>query len=158
MKTSLFVKRIALITSLFVAAALQAVAQPGPGGGMRGMLTEEQRTKLREAMQPNQSEMTQLNEKLAAAQKEAIKAALAEKPDESLVRAKVEAVAKIQTDIAMLRFKGVKEIKSTFTDEQKSQMDERPFMGYTMLFGGFGGAGGRRGPGGPGGGGGGANN
>lgn len=158
MKTSVFVKRIALITCLFVAAALQAVAQPGPGGGMRGMLTEEQRTKLREAMQSNQSEMTQLNEKLATAQKEAIKAALAEKPDESLVRAKVEAVAKIQTDIAMLRFKGVKEVKSTFTDEQKSQMNERPFMGYMMLFGGFGGgAGGRRGPGGPGGGGG-ANN
>ena len=149
MKTCLFIKQTALITSLLLAAAFQAIAQPGPGGGMRGMLTEEQRTKLRDAMQANQSEMTQLTEKLTAAQKEAIKAALAEKPDESLVRSKVEAVAKIQTDIAMLRFKGIKEIK--FTDEQKSQMDERPFMGYMTMFGGFGGGGGRRGPSGPGG-------
>jgi len=148
MKTSVCIKQMALITSLCVAAAFQTIAQPGPGGGRGGVLTEEQRTKLREAMQSSESEFAQLNEKLAAAQKEAIKAALADKPDENTVRAKIEAVTKIQIDIAMLRFKGVKEIKSTLTEEQKSRMDERPGMGYMMLFGGFGGGGGRRGGGG----------
>jgi len=152
MKTSIFIKRMALITCLFVAAAFPAGAQPGPGGGRGGRLTDEQRTKLREAMQSSQSEITQLNDKLAAAQKEAIKAALADKPDENTVRSKIEAVAKIQTDLAMLRFKGLKEIKSTFTDEQKTRMDDRPGMGYMMLFSGFGGGGGgRRGGGGAGG-------
>lgn len=148
MKTSVFLSRTILIASVFVVAASTAFAQQGQGGGGRGgLLTQEQRGKLRDAMQSSQTQLTQLNEKLAAAQKEAIKAALADNPDESAVRAKVEAVTKIQTDIAMLRFKGLKEIKSTLTDEQKSRMDERPGMGYMMLFGGFGG-GGRRGPGG----------
>jgi len=149
MKTSVFITRTIVIASVFVAAAFQGFAQQGPGGGRGGLLTQEQRSKLREAMQSSQTEMTELNQKLAAAQKEAIKAALADNPDESVVRAKVEAVTKIQADIAMLRFKGLKEIKSTLTDDQKSRMDERPALGYMMLFGGFGG--GRRGPGGPGG-------
>ena len=151
MKISSTLKEIAFVTVLIALASFQAVAQPGPGGGGRGgILTQEQRSKLREAMQSSQAELTQLNEKLVAAQKEAIKAALADKPDEASVRAKVEAVAKIQTDIAMLRFKGLKDIKSTLTDDQKSRMDERPQMGYMMLFGGFGGfggGGGRRGGG-----------
>ena len=124
---------------------------------MGGMLTQDQRTKMREAMQASQSELTQLNEKLAAAQKEAVAAALAKDASEKTVRPKIEAVAKIQTDIAMLRLKGVKEIASTITDEQKTQMQERPGMGYNMLLGGFGGmgggmgGGGRRGPAGGGG-------
>lgn len=151
MKNRKLIKHIALLTTLLVAAAFQAVAQPGPGGGGGfGVLTEEQRTKLRETMQASQSEFAPLNEKLMAAQKEAIKAALADKPDEKNVRAKIEAVAKIQTDIAMIRVKGLKEIK--LTDDQKSQIEERPGMAYMMLFGGFGG--GRRGGAGGGGGGG----
>ena len=158
MKKNLFIQRFALITSLFLATAFQGLAQPGPPGGRGGILTEEQRTKLREAIQSSSSELSQLAEKLAAAQKEAIKAALADKPDESTVRAKIEAVAKIQTEMAMLRFKGVREIKATFTDEQKARMDERPTMGYLTLFGGFPPfGGGRRGPG-PGSGGGPGNN
>jgi hypothetical protein len=112
---------------------------------------------MREANQASQSELTQLNEKLATAQKEAVAAALAKDASEKTVRPKIEAVAKIQTDIAMLRLKGVKEIASTITDEQKTQMQERPGMGYNMLLGGFGGmgggmgGGGRRGPAGGGG-------
>jgi Spy/CpxP family protein refolding chaperone len=146
MKTRVFLTRTILIATVIVGAALQSFAQQGPGGGRGGLLTQEQRSKLRDAMQPSQTQLTELNQKLATAQREAIKAALADNPDESVVRAKVEAVTKIQTDIAMLRFKGLKEIKSSLTDEQKSRMDERPGMGYMMLFGGFGG-GGRRGPG-----------
>jgi len=123
---------------------------------MGGGLTPDQRTKMREAMQSSQSELTQLNEKLAAAQKEALTAALAKDANEKTVRAKIEAVTKIQTDISMLRFKGVKEISSTITEDQKTRLMERPAMGYNMLLGpmgGFGGGmgGGRRGGGGPGG-------
>ena len=114
---------------------------------MGGMLTTDQRTKLRESMQG--TEMTELSTKLAAAQKEAVQAATAKTPDEKTVRAKVEAVTKIQTDIAMLRFKAFKEIASTLTDEQKTQMESRPGMAYMMVLGGgFGGGGGRRGGGG----------
>ena len=68
---------------------------------------------------------------------------------------KLEAVAKIQTDIAMLRYtKGVKPIAASITDDQKTQIDAAPGGTYMQLFGGFGGGrGGRGGRGGGGGGG-----
>ena len=148
MKTRTFLTSGIVALSLLCGLATQAVAQ-AQGGGRGGVLTQEQRTKMREAMQGSSSEMTQLTEKLAAAQKEAVKAALAKDADEKSVRPKIEAVAKIQTDIALLRLKGVKEIASTLTDEQKTQLDSSPGMGYNALLGGFGGGmgGGRRGRG-----------
>src|SRR5258708_5321084 len=102
MKITKFLTYSMVAVSLCFGLALQAVAQ-APGGGRGGILTQDQRTKMREAMQASQSEMTQLTEKLAAAQKEAVKAALAKDADEKSVRPKLEAVAKIQTDIAVLR-------------------------------------------------------
>ena len=148
MKTRTFLTSGIVAASLLCGLATQAFAQAqGGGGGRGGVLTQEQRTKMREAMQASQSDMTQLTEKLAAAQKEAVKAALAKDADEKSVRPKIEAVAKIQTDIALLRLKGVKEVASTLTDEQKTQLDTNPGMGYNALLGGFGGGmgGGRRG-------------
>jgi len=157
MKTKPLLIHLFVAAGLLCPAAFQAAAQAPGGGGMGGMLTQDQRTKMRESMQASQSELTQLNEKLAAAQKEAVKAALAKDASEKTVRAKVEAVAKIQTDIAVLRLKGVKEISSSLTDEQKTQMDSRPGMAYNMLLGGFGGMGPGMGGGGRRGGGGGGN-
>ena len=152
MKTQSFLTSIVLAAGLLLPAAYQASAQ-APGGGGRGgfgVLTEEQRTQLRESMQATQADLAPLNEKLAAAQKEALKAALAKTPDEKGVREKLEAVAKIQTDIAMLRLKSIKGIAASLTDEQKTQIEERPGMTYMMLLGG--GFGGMGGPGGAGGG------
>ena len=157
MKTRTFLTHILVAVSLLCAAAFQAVAQAPGGGGSGGILTQEQRTKMRETMQALQADLTPLTNKLATAQKDAVKAALAKDADEKIVRAKVEAVAKVQTDIAMLRFKTVKEIASTLTDEQKTQMDARPGTAYNSLFGGMGGGGGGRRGGGGGAGGGGGN-
>lgn len=108
---------------------------------MGGMLTQEQMTKLRDAGQDTRPELTKLTEKLAAAQKEALKAALAKDADEKTVKAKVEEVGKVQTEIALLRLKSVKQISSTVTDEQKTQMEAAPGMAYNMLLGSFGGRG-----------------
>jgi len=149
MKTRMFLTQMLVAASLLCAAAFQAVAQAPGGGGPGGILTQEQRTKMRETMQALQADLSPLTNKLAVAQKDAIKAALAKDADAQAVRAKIEAVAKIQTDIAVLRLKAVKEIASTLTDEQKTQMDERPGMAYNSLFGGMGFmGGGRRGGGG----------
>jgi Spy/CpxP family protein refolding chaperone len=151
MKTRTFLTHLVVAAGLLVPAAYQARAQ-APGGGGGGVLTQEQRTQLRESMQSSQDAMAPLNEKLAAAQKEVLKAAMAKTPDEKVIREKVEAVGKIQTEIAMLRFKSVKGVLATITDEQKTQIQERPGMTYMMLFGGgfggMGGPGGRRGGGG----------
>ena len=155
MKTRTFLTHILVAVGLLCAAAFQAVAQAPGGGGSGGILNQEQRTKMRETMQASQADLASLTNKLAVAQKDAVKAALAKDADAQSVRAKIEAVSKIQTDIAMLRLKAVKEIASTLTDEQKTQMDARPGSAYNALFGGMGGmggGGGRRGGAGSGGG------
>ena len=108
-------------------------------------MTQEQRSKMRETLQALQADLSPLTNKLAVAQKDAVKAALAKDADEKTVRGKIEAVAKVQTDIAVLRFKAVKEIASTLTDEQKNQMEARPGTAYNSLLGGMGGGGARRG-------------
>jgi len=166
MKTRTFVKQMVLLLSFLVGTTLQIVAQPVPRGpGGRGRiarfdLTQDQLAKMQEARQASENERAQVYQKLVAAQKEAIAAALAEKPDENAVRSKLEAVTKLQAEFAMLNFKTLKDVK--FTDEQKEQLTSRPPLGYMVLFGGMGpggmgagfrGGAGRRG-GGPGGGGG----
>jgi hypothetical protein len=153
MKTGTFLKCLTAAAGLLCAVTFQAVAQPagggGAGGGGRGgfrpVLTQDQMTQMRDALQGSE-EMTALTTKLAAAQKEAIDAALAKDAKDETVRAKVEAVAKIQTDIAMLRYtKGVKPIAASITDDQKTQIDAAPGMTYNQLLGGGGGFGGGRG-------------
>src|SRR5579862_5389617 len=95
--TRLFLPSTLLAAGLLFAAPFQASAQ-GQGGGGRGgfgVLTSEQRTQLREAIQ---SSVQPLTEKLLEAQKDAAKAAM-EGADEATLRSKIEAVHKIQTDI-----------------------------------------------------------
>ena len=113
---------------------------------------------INEALPADNADLTKLTTSLAAAQKEAITAALAKDATEASVRAKIEAVAKIQTDIAVLKFnKAVKSVASSVTAEEKTAIDANPAGTYQILFGaggrGFGGGGGgRRGGGGGGGG------
>ena len=163
MKTRTFLKCLTVAAGLLCATTFQVAAQPGGGGGgggrgfRGGALTPEQMQQIREATQGD-AQMTALREKLTAAQKEAVDAALAKDATDENVKAKLEAVAKIQTDIAMLQFtKAVKPMAASVTDEQKTQInDTTAAFTYNQLFGGgFGGRGGRRGGGGGGGGGGG---
>jgi hypothetical protein len=164
MKIRIFVRQMAVLSSFLVGAALQTMAQPipggpgRPGGFARFELAGDQQTKVLEARQASENERAQLNQKLAAAQKEAIAAALAENPDEKTVLSKLEVVTKLQTELSMLNFKNFKGVK--FTDGQKEQLTTRPPLGFMVLFGGmgpggmgagFGAGAGRRG-GGPGGG------
>jgi Spy/CpxP family protein refolding chaperone len=170
MKTGTILKCLTVAAGLLCATTLQVAAQPGGGGGggggggfggrmggMRGALTPEQNQQMRDALPADSADLTALTTKLTAAQKDAVDAALAKDATEATVRAKVEAVAKIQTDIAMLHYtKAVKPIAASVTDDQKTQIAAAPGGTYNQLFVGFGGfGGGRRGGGGGGGGGGG---
>lgn len=151
-------KKITILMSLLLVAGLacgiayQAVAQQGGGGrggmgggrnmGMRGALTQEQTTQINNAVQ---ADMAALTQKLTDAQKAAVTAALAKDATEASVKAKIEAVIKVQTEIAVLRFnKGVKAIAAGVTDEQKTALDAAPGMAYQQLFGGGAGSLGRR--------------
>jgi spore coat protein CotH len=101
------------------------------GGGMLDALTQEQRTKIDEAVL---ADMAALTQKLTNAQKDAVKAAMDKNATAANIKAKIEAVAKIQTEIAMLQFtKGIKAI--TLTDEQKTGMEASSSMAYQQLFG-----------------------
>ena len=145
MNTRVFLKCTLLAASLLAATTFSAVAQgQGGGRGMGGMgvLTQEQRTQMREAIQ---DQLTPLMTKLTAAQKEVVKAALADGATEASVKAKVETVNAIQTDIALLRFKGLKAIASTLTADQKTQLENARDGGYMALFMMGGRGGGRRG-------------
>jgi Spy/CpxP family protein refolding chaperone len=165
MKTRAFLTYLTVAAGLLCTTTFQADAQGfgggGGGGGGRGgfggVLTQEQNQQMRTAMQSLQGSdaMSALTNKLAIAQKAALDAALASGATEATVRPKVEAVAAIETDIAMLRYnKAVLPIVPSITADQKTQIDADPGRTYNQLLG-AGNAGGRGGRGGRGGGGGG---
>lgn len=160
------------------AAGRQGRGNRGPGGGGnapggnfqgggRGNfgggwgLDEKQTELLREAMQADSDEIRKLDEKLRAAQKELVQAVVAEKYDEKVVREKAEVVAKIQTEITMLRAKQIATVAPTLKPEQREQWENSQIaIGLLMRGGGgpgnvgFANAGNNRfGGGGPGGGG-----
>src|SRR5665213_469002 len=123
----------------------------GGGGGFGrggGALTAVQTTQLNTAFTDAQAELTTLQDKLTAAEKDVVTAILA-KSDDASVRSKLEALANIQTDIAMLRYtKGVTKVAPTITDNEKTAINATPAQSYYTFFGGnppapsFGGRGG----------------
>ncbi|HEY2953380.1 MAG TPA: periplasmic heavy metal sensor [Verrucomicrobiae bacterium] len=101
---------------------------PGGAGGFAGAggfggiaLDEKQRELYRDASEQNSDELKKLDEKLRAAQKELMQAVLAEKFDDKSVREKADAVAKIQTDITVLRAKALSTVAPTLKPEQREQ-------------------------------------
>jgi uncharacterized membrane protein len=129
------------VAGLFCSVTFQAAAQQAGGGrGRGGILSPEDRTAVQEA---TREQLTKLRTDLQAAQKAAVEAALAENAKDEDIKAKLDAVSKIQNEMALVYCKAVKKTVK-FTDEQRSQMKETPFLGYMTLFGpgGFGGRGG----------------
>jgi len=98
------------------------------------VLTQEQNQKLNEAMRQYRNDLNPLFIKLATAQTEAIEAVFAEKPDDGTIREKLDAVGKIQTEIALLRSKALKEVAPSVTDEQKAGIRARVGLAYNQLF------------------------
>jgi hypothetical protein len=136
----------ALVAGSLIACSTSVFAQRG--GGRGGVLTPEQNQQIMTAVQGS-ADLTALTTKLAAAQKDAVNAALAPDATEDSVRAKVAAVSAIQTDIAVLRYTvAVKPVVASITADQKTQIDAAPPAAtYGQLFGGgfAGGGRGRRG-------------
>jgi hypothetical protein len=105
MKTRTLAMHMAVLSALLAGAALQTVAQPIPGGPSgpgplsRWEMTADQQAKVRKATQASENERAELQQKIAAARREAVAAALAQNPDEKLIRSKLDAVAKLQNEL-----------------------------------------------------------
>ena len=107
-------------------------------GGLGGMLDDQQRDLLREALQKHGDELRKLDEKMRVAQKELMQAIMAEKADEKVVREKAEVVAKIQVEQILLRAKALAVVVPTLKPEQREQLENSPWA-LGMMAGGFGG-------------------
>lgn len=114
------------------------------GGGVGGFnLDDKQRELLQEARQVSGDEVRKLNEKLAEAQKEFVKAVVAEKYDEKVVREKADAVGKIQAEILALNGKAFATVSPTLKPEQRESIEGNARIGIAIISpaGGFGGGG-----------------
>ena len=107
----------------------------GFGGGLAGPLTADQTTKLNAGVTAAQADFTALQDKLTAAQRDVVTAVLADNNNDAAIQSKLEAVAEIQTDIAMLRYsKSVSVIAPSITDAQKTTISTTPGQIYATLF------------------------
>lgn len=129
----------AIILSTVISWASTGVSQSTAGAPTNNLfnvagLNVEQTTKLRSLTQ-NLPEMTDLMAKLSAAQKEAIQAALGGESTEIALREKLEKVAKLQVEIAMIRYnKGIKQLAPTISEGKKQELLQMPGFAYSQLF------------------------
>jgi Spy/CpxP family protein refolding chaperone len=122
----------------------------GGGGGARGamnrVLDDQQFQLFSEALQKTRDDMSKLDEKLRAAEKELVQAVIAENYDEKVIRQKAEAVTKLQADMIVLRSQALAVVAPTLKPEQREELvNGRTGMGAMLLTSGFMGGGMMRG-------------
>ncbi len=113
----------------------QSPGQPGGFGG-RGVgieriatvLTPEQRDSMRQVAMENREQAMGLESKMQEARKAALDAALESPINEAALRAKLEAVAKLETEITILRVKAFAKMDPPLSAEQKAQIKNPPQM------------------------------
>jgi Spy/CpxP family protein refolding chaperone len=101
------------------------------GGGLN--FDEKQRELLQEARQVHADDIRKLNDKLAEAQKEYVKAVVAEKYDEASVRAKADAIGKIQAEILALNGKSFATVSPTLKPEQREGLEGNVRIGIAVI-------------------------
>jgi Spy/CpxP family protein refolding chaperone len=82
------------------------------------VLTEEQRTSMREAMAADREKIRELEGKIRDSRKELFELGLREKFDEAAVREKAAAVANLDAEMTVLRVKAISKIRPPLTAEQ----------------------------------------
>lgn len=90
------------------------------------VLTEEQRSSLRETMEKQREKMRAIEEKLRAQRKELLEAGLAEKFDEKAVREKALEIGKLDAELTVLRAKAMSQMKPALSAEQIEKIKNPP--------------------------------
>jgi Spy/CpxP family protein refolding chaperone len=136
--------------TVILAAAYASARRGGPGpegapgskGAFMQDLSEEQRTAVREIMQKHREEIEPLRTEMEARNAELQELVRAE-AGEAAIFAKLDEIGALRTEMMKVRMAMQLEIRAQLTDEQKQQLDEKPFM----MGRGSGRPGGGRGPG-----------
>ena len=90
------------------------------------VLTEEQRTSLREAAAAQGEQSREQELKLRAARKEMLNLSLTETFDEAAVRAKALEVGKLEAELTVLRAKALSQMRPPLSPEQIEQLKNPP--------------------------------
>jgi Spy/CpxP family protein refolding chaperone len=86
------------------------------------VLTDEQRSSLREAIFAQREKSRSLEQQIGEARREIFESALVDKFDEQTVRKKLMAAAKMETDLSVIRFKAFSEMKPPLSAKQLDQI------------------------------------
>jgi hypothetical protein len=103
------------------AADLRTNAPLAPVRPVRDAVNEEQRAKLRETNEKFRGEQNVLYEKLRTTRKEMEQAAQADPIDEPTIRAKAAVLGQIEGDLALLRAKHYKELRTVLPHDQAAR-------------------------------------
>ena len=107
----------------------------GPGRFSPGLdrvlnvLTDEQRTSFREALQSQREKVREIEEKLRDARKEIFEAGLKDKFDEEAVRQKAMAAAKLEAEMMVIRAKAFSQVRPPLSAEQMEKLKNMPSPG-----------------------------
>jgi Spy/CpxP family protein refolding chaperone len=86
------------------------------------VLTDEQRESLRALAQAQRDQIRPLEEKLMAARRALLDAAVSGKPDDNLIRQNADALAKAESELTVIYVRAISQIKPPLTPEQIGQM------------------------------------
>jgi len=118
---------------------MQQGVNPAFGGGSatvvgRAMmvLNPEQRESLRGAMQADREKIRELEQQLREARKAAADAGIGNDFQEEELRAKLEAAAKLDMEITVLRAKALAQVQPPLTDDQIQKLKNPPPTGDRM--------------------------
>jgi Spy/CpxP family protein refolding chaperone len=89
------------------------------------VLTEEQKTSLREAMDQQREKVREIEVKLREATRELYTAGLGEKFDEERLRERAAVVAKWEAEMTVLRFKAFSHMQPQISAEQISRLRDQ---------------------------------
>ncbi len=127
MKTKILIYAC-VAAGLVYAATYQAASQDAENRGP--ILTRRDRAAVRKTARP---QLSRLMADLQAARKAAVETALASDAKDQDIRAKLEAVSKIQNEVALIWCKAVKQTVN-LADDQIDRMKEDTGLGYATLF------------------------
>lgn len=113
-------------------AQAPGMAAEGGLGRVLMVLTPEQRQSLREVSEGDRQKVRELQEQLREARKAAAEAGIASEFNESALREKLEAAAKLDTELAILRARALSKIEPPLSSEQIERIKNPPPPGELL--------------------------